>query len=177
MNITKNEKNILKLLLDNGRVSDVEMAQKLKISTQAVGKIRKKLEDSGVIESYSCDLNYEMLGLNVFSLSLMKLKNTFWKNYGDLQGRDLIKKTPRTILSCLSSGSDVNFITLQAFRDVKEMDRYFHLMNTHYDHEEIVRVFSFSPLNFIKNSARGLFKLVLDEKPIVPPPKDELEKL
>ena len=45
VSLTKNEKQTLKMLLDNGRISDVEMASKLKITTQAVGKIRKGLEE------------------------------------------------------------------------------------------------------------------------------------
>ena len=41
--LTKHEKEVLKLLLDDGKISDTSMAEKLNISTQAVGRIRKRL--------------------------------------------------------------------------------------------------------------------------------------
>jgi len=177
MKFTKNEKEVLKLLLDNGRISDVDIANTLNISTQAVGKIRKKLEENRVIEGYSCNLNYEKLGLNIFSLSLMKMKQKYWEEFGDIKGRDLIKQSPRTILSCITTGSEVNVIVLRAFRDIKEMDRYFHLVNTTYhDHTELVNMYPFSTLNFMKNTPAALFKLLLDDRPIVPLSKEELKK-
>jgi DNA-binding Lrp family transcriptional regulator len=178
MKLTKNEKELLKLLLDNGRIADVDMAAQLRISTQAVGKIRKKLEENGVIEGYSCQVNYEKLGLNVFALSLIKINNQYWKDFGEIKGRDIIKKTPWSITTIMPVGSDINLISLQAFRDVKEKDRYFHMINTrHSDHTEVKQMYPFSSLNFMKNSANDLLKLVLDNKPIVPQSRDyPLEK-
>ncbi len=75
MKLTRNEKGVLKLLLENGRIADVDMASKLKISTQAVGKIRRKLEEKNVITGYTCNLNLEKLGLNVLTLTLTKFKS------------------------------------------------------------------------------------------------------
>jgi len=43
--LTKNEKEVLKLLLSNGKLSDTSIAEKLDISTQATGRIRKRLEE------------------------------------------------------------------------------------------------------------------------------------
>jgi len=72
MKLTKNEKKALKLLLDNSRISDSEIASKLNISSQAVGKIRRKLESS-IINSYSLNLNYSKLGIQTFAIAVAKL--------------------------------------------------------------------------------------------------------
>ena len=169
MKFTKNEKQVLKLLLDNGRASDVDMANELKISTQAVGKIRKKLKDSRVIEGYSCNLNYEELGLNNFVLCSIKFKEAFTENLWEIKTMDILKKTSESIFSFIPSGSDTSLVMLSAFRDAKEMDRFFHLAKSKlYGYGEIVNAHSFSSLNFLKNNPKELFKLVLDDKSIVP---------
>lgn len=169
MKFTKNEKEVLKLLLDNGRISDVEMAGKLKISTQAVGKIRKKLEDNRVIEGYSCHLNYEKLGLNVFVVALSNLKGQYWDDLGQIKGVEFIKNNPASIFACMPISSDTSVIALHAFRDNKEMDRYFHVARAKsHQYFDINQVYTVSTLNFLKNDPKELFKLLLDGQSLVP---------
>jgi len=179
MKLTKNEKEVLKLLLDNGRISDIDMASKLKISTQAVGKIRKKLEDNGVIEGYSCNLNFEKLGLNNFALVLAKIKDKYWEKFGEVGGVEEIRKAPQAIFSCMPSGSDISLISLHCFKDAKEADRFFHLAKTRYsENHEIITTYPFSTLNLLCNSPKELFKLILNDKPIVPTfPRENNKKL
>jgi Lrp/AsnC family transcriptional regulator, leucine-responsive regulatory protein len=169
MKFTKNEKAVLKLLLDNGRISDVEMAGKMNISTQAVGKIRRKLEDSHLIEGYSCHLNYEKLGLNHFALVSLKIKDKFWTDMGETKAMDHIKNSPSAIMSCMPSSSSTSWVVLRAFKDAKEMDRYFHLANVrHHQYFETIKTEHFSPLNLLNNNPKELFKIILDDEPIVP---------
>lgn len=61
---TKNEKKVLKLLVDNAKLSDTSIANKLNISSQAIGRIRKKLEEE-IIKSYTLDLDCSKLGLTL----------------------------------------------------------------------------------------------------------------
>ena len=69
MMLSNNEKKVLKLLLKNPKISDSTMALKLKISSRAVGKIRRKLEKT-VIDSYTLNLNYSKLGIHTFAIAL-----------------------------------------------------------------------------------------------------------
>ena len=92
MNFTKNEKKVLKLLLVNSRISDTEIANNLKISSQAVGKIRRKLEQS-VVESYGINLNYSKLGIQTFALALSKL-NKSGQELGELEIEQLLLENP-----------------------------------------------------------------------------------
>jgi DNA-binding Lrp family transcriptional regulator len=169
MKLTQNEKQVLKLLLDNGRISDVDMASKLRITTQAVGKIRKKLEEKDVIRGYSCDLDLEKLGLNVFVVSHCTLKDKFWKDLGEVKAIEVVKKDPHTIFTCMPSSSEVSVISIHAFRDTKEMDRYFHLAKVrNHPYEELKKSYAFSSLNLLNSTPKELIKIVLDNKPIVP---------
>ncbi len=177
MDFTKNERKVLGLLLDNGRVTDIAMASQLKISTQAVGKIRKKLEDTGVIEGYSCSLNFEKLGLQSFSLEVIRLKQAFWQDFGETDSLKALKMHPESILSFVPSNGEASFVRLQAFRDAAERDRYTHL-NRARNHEylDMIASYSFSHFNLLKNTARDVLKLALGGKPIVPQRHAELQR-
>jgi DNA-binding Lrp family transcriptional regulator len=169
MNLTKHEKKVLALLLDNGRVPDVEMAAQLNISTQAVGKIRKKLEDKRVIEGYTCSVNFEKMGLHVFAVTLERLKGKYWDDLGEVEGVEFIKNNPASIFSCMPLGSDVSVINLHAFRDNKEMDRYFHLTRARsHTYIDVKQVYPTSSLHFLKNNPKELFKLLLSGQSLVP---------
>jgi|TARA_B100002003_G_C13848410_1_gene415989 DNA-binding Lrp family transcriptional regulator len=73
-NLTKNEKKVLSILVDNAKITDSEIAIKIKISPQAVRKIRIKLEKS-YIKGYSTIMDYENIGINVFAIAQIKVIN------------------------------------------------------------------------------------------------------
>lgn len=170
MNIlSKNEKEILKLLLDNGRIADTEIAEKLKISPQACRKIRKKLEDEGVIEGYTCNLNFEKIGVNMFAIVLAKLKGDYWKEIGDIRAKEILKDVPLSIFSSLPSSSEMTYAAVYGFRDLKEMDQYSFIAKTKYtDYYELVHIYPFSCHSLVKDNPNQLFKTILDDKPITP---------
>jgi Lrp/AsnC family leucine-responsive transcriptional regulator len=71
--LQKNECHVLKHLVANARASDSSMAEKMGISTQAVGKIRRKLEEQRVILGYNVQLNPHYIGLEIFSYVLLSV--------------------------------------------------------------------------------------------------------
>ena len=50
VNLTGNEKKVLMKIIEEGRIADTEMAKSMNISQQGIFRIRRKLEDLGVIE-------------------------------------------------------------------------------------------------------------------------------
>jgi DNA-binding Lrp family transcriptional regulator len=169
MKFSNNEKMVLMLLLDNARMPDADIGRKLKISAQAAGKIRKKLEKQGIIESYSVNLNFEKMGLTSFALVLMQHKSKFWKNLEESGGREAEKKTPQIIFYCRLQEYETSFIALHCFRNQKEMDKYFHNVQTEYnEYVEVKRIFAFSNESLIKLSTKDIFKHLLEDKEIKP---------
>lgn len=65
--LQNNECLVLKYLVENARASDSYIAEKIGISTQAVGKIRRKLEEQRVILGYNVQLNQHSVGLELFT--------------------------------------------------------------------------------------------------------------
>ncbi len=72
--LTKNEKKVLKLLIDNAKLSDTSIANQLKISSQAVGQIRRKLEEE-IIEKYTVELDLKKLGLNLGVIGKLQINS------------------------------------------------------------------------------------------------------
>lgn len=165
--LTKNEKKTLKLLIKDAQITDSSIALKLKISSQAVGKIRKKLE-SGIIESYQLKLKYSYLGINLFAISHCRLTNE-GLNLGELEIEEIIKKNPNIIEIYRLPNSNITHILILGFSDINEFDNFFHLKKNQesiHKYLETITIFNFSNHSIIKNDPTNLYLNKLDETPI-----------
>jgi DNA-binding Lrp family transcriptional regulator len=75
-NLTKREKQVLIELLKDGKISDQEIARKLKTSRPTVFKIRKRLEDEKIIKDYLPLVDFQKLGFSLQAAILYR-----WKDY------------------------------------------------------------------------------------------------
>ena len=126
VNLTYNEKRVLQLLIEKGNTTNTEICSKLKISKQAVGKIRKKLEENKLIIGYSINLDLKTLGVEllciikiIFKVSNPQIQNDFkkWVNTQTdiINARTVFLSQPGMILACGFSDID----NLESF--VKEL--------------------------------------------------------
>jgi len=163
LKLTKNERLTLKMILDNSRVSDIQIAGKLKISSQAVGKIRKKLEEN-IITSYSVNLNYAKLGIQTFAIATAKLTNN-GLDKGELEIEQVLHKNPHVIqVYRLPRGSSTH-ILVYGFNDINDLDSFFHSQKNReelHKHLEIKDIYTFSHNSCIKNNPVQLFHKVID---------------
>ena len=163
MNLTNNEKRALKLMLENPKISDSAMASVLRISSQAIGKIRKKLEKT-VIDSYSLNLNYESLGIKAFALGLSKITSE-GKEIGYETIEQKLLDDPHVIQVFRMPHSTAQYAILYGFRDISELDFFFHSPHKKKEFHsfiETVELYSFSHNSFIKNSSSKLFNKMID---------------
>jgi len=164
MKLTNNEKKVLRLLIKNAKITDSSIAEKLKISSQAVGKIRKKLEGS-LIDSYSIKLNYGKLGIKIFAIAHAKITPE-GMDKGELEVEQKLIKEPHVIeVYRLPSGSATHII-LYGFKDMFEMDNFFHSPNKRKDIHNFIEnkdVYTFSNHSLLKSDPMQLFNKVIDE--------------
>ena len=162
--LTINEKKALKLLLENAKISDSAIALKLKISSQAVGKIRRKLEKT-IIDSYTLNLNYSKLGIQTFAIALAKL-TMGGLDKGELEVEKKLLDNPYIIQVYRLPHGNLTHAILYGFQDVSELDNFFH-SPTHkkelHNFIENKELFTFSHNSLIKNSPVQLFNKVIDE--------------
>jgi len=69
--------SILSALQDNSRISNAELSAKVNLSQTPCLRRLRKLEESGLIERYSVQLNYQMIGVTVSAFVLCKSKQKY----------------------------------------------------------------------------------------------------
>lgn len=161
MRLTKNEKSVLKFLLDNARMSDLAMASKLNISSQAVGKIRKKLEKE-VIKSYVTNLDYKNLGIRVFipfTVSSIKDRNKVFKK----EIEDNLITNPHIVYLSKVPGKSF-FIAIGAFETLESSEDFFNELKKQKEFTDIDfrEMGSYSSQCLLKNSEIPLFHKIVD---------------
>lgn len=164
MKLTRNEKRVLKFLIENGRASDADIARKLGITAQAVGKIRRNLETEGTIKGYSTIADYEKLGINVLAITVFKFTPESRKSI--LTEKDIEERIrgPHIINFYRLPEGDVTHIVTYGFRSLEELDNYFHLLQTDRGHiSEIKKLYILSVKSMKKNSDRELLLKVINE--------------
>ncbi|UCF12927.1 MAG: Lrp/AsnC family transcriptional regulator [Thermoplasmatales archaeon] len=168
-NLSYNEKEMLKLLLDNGRITDKEISEKLNISSQACGKIRKKMDQSGIITGYTCCLDFEKIGLEAFAIIFVRLSTKFFNELKDIDIFKKVGKNIRFIFCCAPSDPDISLICLTAFRNISEMDEYMKKLKANLsDYFESLHVVPFSIGNLLKFNPNYLLKQHIDGGKIEP---------
>jgi DNA-binding Lrp family transcriptional regulator len=164
MKLTKNEKKVLNLLLNNARNTDSFIADKLKISSQAVGKIRKKLE-STIIDSYNINLNYAKIGIRAFAISLSKITPA-GLDKGELQIEKILMGVSNIIQAYRLPNSSCTHIILYGFKDLDDLDEFFHSKKNLlglFKYVENKEIFTFSHNSLIKNDPSALFREIVED--------------
>jgi len=164
LELTRNEKRILKLLIDNSRITDSDIALRLGISGQAVGKIRKKLETS-VIDSYTVNLNYAKLGIHIFAIAIAKLTRE-GLDMGQLEIEHELVNNPHVMHVYRIPKLSSTHVIIYGFRDMNELDGFFYsptIRKWLHNYIENQELFTFSHNSLIKNSPSQLLHKVIDE--------------
>ncbi len=163
MKLTRNDKKILKLLLENSRISDRKIASKLKISSQAVGKIRKKLEET-VIDSYTLKIDCSKFGINIYALTRIKLSREGLEKGGP-EIEKILYDNPHTIHIYRIAGYSSHVI-LYGFKDMNELDYFFHSPEMKEELHKFIETqefFTFSHKGMVKNNPVKLFHKAIDD--------------
>lgn len=166
MELTGNEKRIMKLLLENARISDTAIANKLNISSQAVGRIRKTLEKK-LIKSYSLEFNFLKAGIEVFFMGKLKLTTEgieFGKN--KVEEQLINNENFFCLYELLGENSSYSFVA--AFKDLKELHLFFKSKENHEKFLKYVQVTDTSALplkGMLKHDIKPLLiKIIGDQK-------------
>ena len=119
--LTRNDMHVLKQLIGHGRISDSATAEKIGVTPQAVLKIRNKLEEAGIIESYMPKVNYKKLGINAMAWAVVRFLPATWGEYSEEQIREKVRQHRYIIWGCRIPESDATHILLYGFKDMKQM--------------------------------------------------------
>lgn len=74
MHLDHTERQILRLLQDNGRMTNVELAERVGLSESPCFRRVKQLEQSGLIRGYAAIVDQRLLGLEVTAFVLVTME-------------------------------------------------------------------------------------------------------
>ncbi|MBN1274776.1 Lrp/AsnC family transcriptional regulator [Candidatus Woesearchaeota archaeon] len=167
--LTKNDLSVLKKILDTKRIPDSDIAKSMKLSPQAIFKIRGKLEDCGIIKGYMPIIDFKKLGITVMTLVILRLSPSMWKSFSDDKISERISKAPYVIDAYRVTDEKASHIILLAFRDTAQKERYISEIQTKFAEEvQINGIFTFSVDKIISHSPLGLLHEIIDRKEFSP---------
>ena len=167
--LTKNEQKVLKRIIDQAKIPDLEIAKKMGLSQQAIFKIRHKLERLGVIKGYMPIIDFKKIGIEALVVLGIKFNSMVWEKYSEEQVSEKIQKIPQVITAYRIPESRISHLLVVGFRNIGEKDRYLMRLQSKYSKEiDVVHVYPFSVDRIIKTNHVGLLNTILNQKDVFP---------
>lgn len=113
---------ILRELSVDGRASDVWLGEKINLSSTAVARRRKILEERGAVLSYSADLNMPMLGYSVVVFVAIELSSQAEKALNEFEQE--VIKCP-SVSYCGFVSGDTDFLLMLNVESFEDYDRVY----------------------------------------------------
>jgi DNA-binding Lrp family transcriptional regulator len=163
--LTKNEQTVLKKIIQQAKIPDLEIARKMGLSQQAIFKIRHKLEQVGIIKGYTPIIDFKKIGIETLVVLGLKFTRHVWEKYTEDQIAERIQKIPQVINAYRIPESNISHLLVLGFRNTDHKDRYLMKLQTKFAKEiAIVHVYPFSVDRIVKANSIGLLNTVLDKK-------------
>jgi Lrp/AsnC family leucine-responsive transcriptional regulator len=114
------DRAIIAALLEDGRLSQVQLAERVPLSPTAIARRIKALEEAGVIEGYQARINRRAMGLEMTVLVFISLQN---QSEQRLEAFEAAVLAAPSVIGCqLMSGEDDYVLTVLA-RDLADYER------------------------------------------------------
>ncbi len=113
---------LLKELSADGRASDVWLGEKINLSSTAVARRRKGLEERGAVVSYSADLNMPLLGYSVVVFVAIELSSQTDRALNEFE-REVVKCP--SISYCGFVSGDTDFLIMLHVESFEDYDRVY----------------------------------------------------
>lgn len=119
MSLDRIDRNILRILQKEGRISNLDLAEKTALSPSPCSRRVKRLEDEGLVSSYVARLNPDGLGLKLMALIQISLDRHTPERFENFEG---IVATFEEVMECyLITGQQADYL-LKVI--VPDMDYY-----------------------------------------------------
>jgi len=111
---------ILRILQQNGRIANAEMAEKVGLSASACSRRVDILEKSGVISGYHARLSHKALDYRIMVIVHISLSGQFAKTLTEFEAA--VKLCPNVLVCYLMSG-EYDYILRVAAKDLEDYER------------------------------------------------------
>jgi DNA-binding Lrp family transcriptional regulator len=115
------DRQILAELQADGRLSNVQLAERVHLSPSACLRRVKQLEDSGVIAQYVALLNPKLLGQHGTCFSIINLQTM---TDAALQAFEQAVKAEPEVLDCFYVAGSNDYLIRFSYRDAEDLERF-----------------------------------------------------
>lgn len=119
--LDKIERQILTVLQAEGRLTNQQLAERIKMSPAACWRRVKQLEQRGVIQNYAAILDRKQAGFNFCIFVHVSLSRHVKENVEEFEAA--IKSRPE-VLECYATTGDSDFILRVVAQDIESYDRF-----------------------------------------------------
>jgi len=117
------DRRILELLQQNGRLSNLELAEQIGLSPSPCLRRVRALEESGVIRGYHALLDAQQLGLTLMALVYISMDRHTPERFANFEAR--VRVLPEVLECLLITGQQADY---QLKVIVRDMQAYQHLL-------------------------------------------------
>ena len=120
--LDKIDKNILGLMQENGRITNLELAEQVGLSPTPCSRRVKRLEDSGLIAGHVTLLNPETLGLNLTAIIGISMDRHTPDRFESFE--KAITKMPEIIECTIVTGQTADFLLKVVVKDMQHYEKF-----------------------------------------------------
>ena len=121
--IDRMDLRVMRALVENGRAADVQLGEMVNLSSTAVARRRKLLEERDFISSYRATINQKKLGFTITVLVLIELSSQAENNL--IEFEEAVRQCPSMSFCSFISGEDdfMMLINVRSFDDYNNVYR------------------------------------------------------
>ncbi|MBM7047604.1 MULTISPECIES: Lrp/AsnC family transcriptional regulator [Rhizobium] len=112
--------SILRMLQQNARITNAELAEKVGLSPSACSRRLDILEKNGVIDGYHAHLSHKALNYKMIAIVHISLSGQFAKTLSEFE--TAVKRCPN-VLACYLMSGEYDYILRVAARDLEDYER------------------------------------------------------
>lgn len=113
---------IMSALVEDGRMSDVMLGEKVHLSATAAARRRKLLEEQGAIKGYTAELDLPMLGLGIVVIVAIELRSQADSVLTEFE--EAVVRCPSVTFCSFVSG-DTDFLMMVHVKSFEDYDRIY----------------------------------------------------
>lgn len=145
--LDRTDLQILKILQGNSKITNLDLSKKIGLSPAPTLERVKKLEQSGIVQSYHAQVNPTSIGLSVKTFVLVSLA---WQKENALNNFLDKVKTIDEIVECYIITGEADFLMKIVCKDIPTYEKL--LFKTLSQIEEIERLKTLMTLSTVKDS-------------------------
>ena len=122
LSLDRIDKHSLTLMQSNGRISNLELADKIGLSPTPCSRRVKRLEESGLIDGHVTLLNSEALGLNLTAIIGISMDRHTPDRFEQFE--KAIVEMPEVLECSIVTGQTADFLLKVVVRDMQHYEKF-----------------------------------------------------